>query len=141
MIRRPPRSTLFPYTTLFRSFLLGGFMLMGIGMGFVMSPMTSAAMNAVEHTKAGVASGILSMSRMIGGTFGVAALGALVAVDQTTSVQDFTSSLGDALKVGAALALFGAFVAIRTIGDRAHAPTTTQPVPAGPEALPVREAA
>src|SRR3989454_9886738 len=25
MIRRPPRSTLFPYTTLFRSRLLGGF--------------------------------------------------------------------------------------------------------------------
>src|SRR2546421_6081160 len=25
MIRRPPRSTLFPYTTLFRSFLQGGF--------------------------------------------------------------------------------------------------------------------
>src|SRR3712207_6846856 len=24
MIRRPPRSTLFPYTTLFRSFVLGG---------------------------------------------------------------------------------------------------------------------
>src|SRR2546430_7809195 len=24
MIRRPPRSTLFPYTTLFRSFLIGG---------------------------------------------------------------------------------------------------------------------
>src|SRR3712207_7327554 len=25
MIRRPPRSTLFPYTTLFRSYFLGGF--------------------------------------------------------------------------------------------------------------------
>ncbi len=36
-------------------------------------------MNAVEATKAGVASGILSMSRMVGGTFGVAALGALVS--------------------------------------------------------------
>jgi hypothetical protein len=36
-------------------------------------------MNAVEATKAGVASGILSMSRMVGGTFGVAVLGALVA--------------------------------------------------------------
>jgi hypothetical protein len=35
-------------------------------------------MNAVEHTKAGVASGILSMSRMVGGTFGVAVMGALV---------------------------------------------------------------
>jgi hypothetical protein len=59
--------------------LLGGFILLGIGMGFVMSPMSTAAMNAVEATKAGVASGILSMSRMVGGTFGVAVLGALVA--------------------------------------------------------------
>ena len=36
-------------------------------------------MNAVDRTKAGVASGILSMNRMVGGTFGVAVLGALVA--------------------------------------------------------------
>jgi hypothetical protein len=42
-----------------------------------MSPMSTAAMNAVAAHKAGVASGILSMSRMVGGTFGVAALGAL----------------------------------------------------------------
>jgi hypothetical protein len=42
-----------------------------------MSPMSTAAMNAVAPQKAGVASGILSMSRMVGGTFGVAALGAL----------------------------------------------------------------
>ena len=51
---------------------------MGLGMGLVMSPMSTAAMNAVEPSKAGVASGILSMSRMVGGTFGVAAMGALV---------------------------------------------------------------
>src|SRR5260221_6146150 len=45
MIRRPPRSTLFPYTTLFRSFMLGfsGFMAMdnwahggGLAAGFVL---------------------------------------------------------------------------------------------------------
>jgi EmrB/QacA subfamily drug resistance transporter len=59
--------------------LLPGFMLMGIGMAFVMSPMSTAAMNAVDQTKAGVASGILSMNRMVGGTFGVAVLGAMVA--------------------------------------------------------------
>jgi hypothetical protein len=41
--------------------------------------MSTAAMNAVDQAKAGVASGILSMSRMVGGTFGVAALGALVS--------------------------------------------------------------
>jgi EmrB/QacA subfamily drug resistance transporter len=60
-------------------FLVGAFALMGLGMGLVMSPMSTAAMNAVEHTRAGVASGILSMSRMVGGTFGVAAMGALVS--------------------------------------------------------------
>ena len=61
------------------SSLLPGFVLMGIGMGFVMSPMSTAAMNSVAQTKAGVASGILSMNRMVGGTFGVAILGAMVA--------------------------------------------------------------
>jgi EmrB/QacA subfamily drug resistance transporter len=57
--------------------LLPAFILMGIGMALTMSPMSTAAMNAVEPQKAGVGSGILSMSRMVGGTFGVAALGAL----------------------------------------------------------------
>ena len=52
---------------------------MGFGMGLVMSPMSTAAMNSVEPPKAGVASGILSMSRMVGGSFGVAAMGALIA--------------------------------------------------------------
>jgi hypothetical protein len=52
-------------------------MVMGVGIGLTMSPMSTAAMNAVETSKAGVASGILSMSRMVGGTFGVAAIGAL----------------------------------------------------------------
>jgi EmrB/QacA subfamily drug resistance transporter len=57
--------------------LFGAFTVMGVGIGLTMSPMSTAAMNAVETTKAGVASGILSMSRMVGGTFGVAAIGAL----------------------------------------------------------------
>jgi EmrB/QacA subfamily drug resistance transporter len=60
-------------------FLSVSFVLMGIGMGCVMSPMSTAAMNAVDRTKAGVASGVLSMVRMIGGTFGVAVMGAIIA--------------------------------------------------------------
>ncbi|CAN5472981.1 hypothetical protein BH20ACT18_BH20ACT18_00780 [soil metagenome] len=59
-------------------FLAPAFLLMGVGMAFVMSPMSTAAMNAVDRSKAGVASGVLSMSRMVGGSFGVAAMGALV---------------------------------------------------------------
>jgi EmrB/QacA subfamily drug resistance transporter len=60
-------------------FLVVPFILLGVGMGFTMSPMSTAAMNSVDRSKAGVASGTLSMTRMVGGTFGVAALGALVA--------------------------------------------------------------
>jgi len=57
--------------------LLPSFILMGGGMALVMSPMSTAAMNAVANAKAGIASGILSMNRMIGGTLGVAVIGAV----------------------------------------------------------------
>jgi hypothetical protein len=72
------------------AFLLPAFMIMGVGMGLTMSPMSTAAMNAVDRTKAGVASGTLSMSRMVGGTFGVAVLGALVSA---VGRHDLTKSL------------------------------------------------
>jgi EmrB/QacA subfamily drug resistance transporter len=57
--------------------LLPGFMLLGIGIAMTMSPMTSAAMNAVTVDKAGIASGVLSMFRMVGGSLGVAVTGAI----------------------------------------------------------------
>ena len=44
--------------------LLPLFSLMGLGIGLTMSPMSTAAMNAVQEAKSGVASGILSMTRM-----------------------------------------------------------------------------
>jgi EmrB/QacA subfamily drug resistance transporter len=57
--------------------LLVPFILMGVGIALTMSPMSTAAMNAVAEAKAGLASGLLSMSRMVGGTFGIAVLGAV----------------------------------------------------------------
>ena len=133
------QSHLAPDTTY--GFLLGAFVLMGIGMACVMSPMTRAAMNAVEPSKAGVASGILSMSRMVGGTFGIAALGALVAADENRTADAFTSRLGDGLLVAAALAAVGALVAAATFGAHEAAPAVpAQPIPGAPE-TPVREAA
>jgi EmrB/QacA subfamily drug resistance transporter len=70
--------------------LLVPFILMGLGIALTMSPMSTAAMNAVAETKAGLASGLLSMSRMVGGTFGVAALGAIF---QAHSRSDLESAL------------------------------------------------
>ena len=74
--------------------LLPAFILMGIGMALVMSPMSTAAMNAVPPQKAGVGSGILSMSRMVGGTFGVAALGALFQHIARTDIADALAGTG-----------------------------------------------
>jgi MFS family permease len=76
-------------------FLVGAFVLMGLGMGLVMSPMSTAAMNAVEPTKAGVASGILTMSRMVGGTFGVAAMGALITGLGKSKIDDLLPTVSD----------------------------------------------
>jgi EmrB/QacA subfamily drug resistance transporter len=78
--------------------LLPGFMLMGVGMAFVMSPMSMAAMNAVEQTKAGVASGLLSMNRMVGGTFGVAVLGAMVATLGRSKIDQLLPQAPSALR-------------------------------------------
>jgi EmrB/QacA subfamily drug resistance transporter len=66
--------------------LLPGFVLMGLGMGLTMSPMSTAAMNAVDRTKAGAASGVLSMSRMVGGSVGLAAMSALVTAIGTSKI-------------------------------------------------------
>ena len=86
------------------AFLAPAFVLMGLGMGLVMSPMSMAAMNAVDRSKAGVASGTLSMFRMVGGTFGVAALGALVAAvgrhDLEQSLPGMPAGARDALVDG-----------------------------------------
>jgi EmrB/QacA subfamily drug resistance transporter len=123
-------------------FLFPGFVLMGIGIALVMSPMSTAAMNAVDQTKAGVASGILSMSRMIGGVLGVAVLGAFIG--SPGSVGGFVDSLGDGLRIGGCVAAAGAIVAWKLIspelagGAVRQAPALTGEAPA-PAVEPARE--
>ena len=124
-------------------FLLPGFVLMGIGIALVMSPMSTAAMNAVDQSKAGVASGILSMSRMVGGTLGVAVLGTFIG--HATSQADFVASLGGGLLLGAVVAFAGAAVAWTSIspeiagGAARQVPATAEAAP--PPAEPAREPA
>jgi len=59
--------------------LLPGFALLGIGVGMTMSPMTTAAMNAIGAQRAGVGAGIVNMSRLVGGTMGIALTGIIVS--------------------------------------------------------------
>jgi len=119
-------------------FLLPGFVLMGIGIALTMSPMSTAAMNAVDQSKAGVASGILSMNRMVGGTLGVAVLGTFIG--QTTSRADFVDSLGDGLLIGGFVAVAGAVVAWRLIAPELPPRAAAEPAPpAGDLAAPPPE--
>ncbi len=120
------------------SFLAPGFVLMGVGMGFIMTPMSTAAMNAVDRTKAGVASGILSMSRMVGGTLGVAVLAALVG--NPREPQAFVDSLGHGLLIGSSIAALGAVVAWKLISPEL-AGGEVEVAPAGVAVAPPAEGA
>jgi EmrB/QacA subfamily drug resistance transporter len=59
--------------------MLPGFVLGGIGMSFVMTPMSAAAMGAAPVDKAGVASGVLNTFRQVGVALGIAVMGAILA--------------------------------------------------------------
>jgi EmrB/QacA subfamily drug resistance transporter len=108
------------YLTLLPAFLVGG-----VGMGMTMSPMTAAVMGSVDRVKAGAASGVLSMTRMVGGVFGVASLTALfehLATGRAAAGHGpsdvFIYSLGHSLRYSAGIALLGALVAFAFI--RSH---------------------
>ena len=90
--------------------LLPGFMLLGIGIAMTMSPMTSAAMNAVPVQKAGIASGVLSMFRMVGGSLGVAVTGAIF--------QGLVSSKLDSLLSGSGVTAAQRDAGLRTARQR-----------------------
>jgi hypothetical protein len=108
-----------------------------------MSPMTSAAMNAVAVEKAGIASGVLSMFRMVGGSLGVAVTGAIFqgsvgASFATASPQEFVDALGHAMSVCAAVAAAGAVIgatAIRARRDPLSPEATEAAVSPGGEEL------
>ena len=59
--------------------LLPGLVLGGLGMALAMTPTTAAAMGSVAVDKAGVGSAVLNSMRQVGGSLGIAVIGAVVA--------------------------------------------------------------
>ncbi|MGA5142317.1 MFS transporter [Streptomyces azureus] len=59
--------------------LLAGYVLFGIGFGFVNAPITNAAVSGMPRAQAGVAAAVASTSRQLGQTLGVAVVGAVLA--------------------------------------------------------------
>jgi hypothetical protein len=107
-------------------------------------------MNAVAVEKAGIASGVLSMFRMVGGSLGVAVTGAIFqgSVGTTNfaeaSPQQFVDALGEAMSICAAFAVLGAVigaVAIRSKRDTLSDEAAEAAVNFGGEELAGREVA
>jgi MFS family permease len=91
----------------------------GVGMAMTMSPMTAAAMASVPVDKAGVGSGVLNSFRQLGGSLGIALMGAILAAHVTTphlhsleAAQQFVNGLHAALLVAAVITFLAAVVAV-----------------------------
>ncbi len=98
--------------------LLPGMLLGGVGMSAAMAPVTAAAMQSVRPDKAGVGSAVLNSMRQVGGSMGIAIMGAIVAASTTAGRPDptgFLHGFHHALETAAALTLLGAVIAALTL--------------------------
>jgi EmrB/QacA subfamily drug resistance transporter len=100
--------------------VLPGMMLLGVGAGVAFNPVLLAAMNDVEPSESGLASGIVNTSFMMGGALGLAVLASLAAAQtgESGATQDARAALTDGYHVAflsgaifaALAAAFGAFL-------------------------------
>jgi EmrB/QacA subfamily drug resistance transporter len=107
--------------------MLPGFVLGGLGMSFVMTPMSAAAMGAVSVDKAGVASGVLNTFRQVGVAPGIAIMGAIItnraaaaARDGADPPQAFVHGLTFGMRVSAAICLSAALAAALLVRRYRH---------------------
>jgi EmrB/QacA subfamily drug resistance transporter len=108
--------------------LLPGLLVGGVGMALAMTPTTAAAMGAVAVDKAGVGSAVLNSMRQVGGSLGIAVMGAIVtshvepvSTPTAETAAQFVSGFQDALLVASAIAFVAAIVAVTTVRKHGHA--------------------
>jgi hypothetical protein len=109
-----------------------------------MTPSAAAATRSVPVEKSGVGSAVLNSARQVGGTMGVAIMGAIMASEAggERTPEAFMKGFEAALLVAAAIALVGAIVAFTLVrphegaGDRGRRPSllvrTCRPVDPAP---------
>ncbi len=116
--------------------LLPGFILGGLGMAFVMTPMSAAAMGAAPVNKAGVASGVLNTFRQVGVALGIGIMGAIVADRAAAAVrggatqpQAFVDGLTFGMRVSAVICFGGAVAAAVLVRKYRHVEPAGQEAP------------
>jgi MFS family permease len=109
--------------------VLPGTVALGLGAGIAFNPILLAAMSGVEQTEAGLASGVVNTSFMMGGALGLAILASL-ADSRSTSLRDSGHGEHVALNSGYHVAFLGgavfvvaaAILATALLRAAAHAP-------------------
>ena len=106
--------------------ILPGLLTGGLGMALAMTPTTAAAMGSVPVDKAGVGSAVINSMRQVGGSLGIAIMGAVVATQISVAIgnprfpEQFVSGYHHALYVGAAITLGAAVVAASLVRRVRH---------------------
>jgi EmrB/QacA subfamily drug resistance transporter len=131
--------------------VLPGMLLLGFAGGITFNPILMAAMGDVAPTEAGLASGIVNTSFMMGGALGLAVLASLAAsrTDSAVASGDATaaalnSGFHAAFLGGAAFAVVGAVLAtvlLHPIAAPAHGEEASPAGQPGGEALPEEQGA
>lgn len=115
--------------------VLPGMLLLGLGAGMAFNPLLMAAMSDAEPHEAGLASGVVNTSFMMGGALGLAVL-VSIANARTDALVDggdeglaaLTGGYHMAFLVGALSALLAAALGALTMPERAPAPEGTHAV-------------
>ncbi|MFJ2234128.1 MFS transporter [Streptomyces sp. NPDC087859] len=121
--------------------LLIGYVLFGIGFGFVNAPITNTAVSGMPRSQAGVAAAVASTSRQLGQTLGVAVVGAVLVagVGSASYADTFVSASVPAWWIIAGCGL--AVLVLGAVTSGAWARGTAQRTAERLESLEVREVA
>jgi len=106
--------------------LLAGFILAGVGIGFINPPLATAAIGVVEPRRSGAASGINSTFRQVGTAVGIAGLGAILQTKLTHDLDArglasaaakhaYIDALNEIMIVAAVVAFAGGLLALALV--------------------------
>jgi EmrB/QacA subfamily drug resistance transporter len=117
--------------------LLPGLLLGGAGIALVMTPSAAAAVRALPVDKAGVGSAVLNAFRQVGGSMGIALMGAIMAHELGSvsgpevfrDPQRFVDGFSTTLMVAAVIALVGAVVSAVLVRPHEREPAHDETVP------------
>jgi EmrB/QacA subfamily drug resistance transporter len=114
-----------PVDASFTADVLPGMVILGIGIGMAMNPLLLAAMSDVEPQEAGLASGVVNTSFMMGGALGLAVLASVAAsvTGDDTSLEALTDGYHTAFLLGTLFAVAAGVVAavfMRDVRAPAH---------------------